>query len=89
MENRRRNDEERGAVIVPKNLKRVKLQDVYNEVWVMDNVNGRTGVWSEEDDTYREMLQGRVAFDAMVNSLVMLMGMKIVGVEYSTVEGEQ
>lgn len=95
--NFRRNEkkaEVRPSVITPNNGKRVCLRLRFEndtEMLWMNNINGVTvGTRSlSVDGIDREMLQNRAAFDAMVNSMVMLFGMEIADVEYyNEEEGE-
>lgn len=72
----------------PKNGKRVVLR-FSDAIIEMDNINGTTGSWTSVDQKDREMLQNRSAFDAMVNSMLMLMGAEIERVEYYNIDEEE
>lgn len=94
---KRRNEkgeEMRPSMITPQTGKRVCLRlrmgEVTDLLW-MNNINGVTvGERGLDEGMEREMLQNRSAFDAMVNSLVMLFGMEIADVEYyNEEEGER
>lgn len=91
--------EQRPSLVNPNNGKRVCLRVRFEESMMdgervdmlfVDNINGVTrGVRGMGDGVEREMLQNRSAFDAMVNSMVMLFGMELADVEYySEEEGE-
>lgn len=78
-------DEVVPSKITPRNAKRVCLEirnGSMEYVW-LKNVNGVTeSSWMDGTGKDREMLQNRSAFDAMVNSLLVLMGMRLEGVDY-------
>lgn len=76
---------ERPSVITPNTGKMVTLAITASATYIirMDNMHGLTRVESDFSGMEtREMLQNRSAYDAMVNSMIMLYDAEVLDVDY-------